>query len=374
MEVQARYALMGAFTAAVILAIFAFIYWLENSGGLRERSFYQIHFEGSVSGLLVGSGVSFNGIRVGEVTDVSLSLDRPKDVLVKIAVEPSTPVRSDTKVGIDFQGLTGAPVVMLSGGSPEAAKLVSSDGKVPLLMADPAGSMNWTESARQALNKINTILSENAVPFRELIANLETFSGALSKNSDRIDGILAGIARMTGGSKPSTKPSIYDIVVPKDLVSLQGQPNWQLSIPEPTTLLAFNTDKILIEPRHGETIPMDDARWSDNLPNLFQEKIIQSFENAGYIQQATRRRDGLENDYQLLIDIRGFKLSTSGTPTAVSEFVGKIVDKNGKIIAARDFKTTAPAQSTDASGAAEALNNAFFGSVKLLVQWTAEVI
>ena len=32
-----------------------------------------------------------------------------------------------------------------------------------------------------------------------LIANINTFSGALARNTDRVDGILAGLERMTGG-------------------------------------------------------------------------------------------------------------------------------------------------------------------------------
>ena len=52
MEIRARYIQMGAFTLAVIAAGFAFVYWLNNAGGLRERAVYRIRFESSVSGLL----------------------------------------------------------------------------------------------------------------------------------------------------------------------------------------------------------------------------------------------------------------------------------------------------------------------------------
>ena len=68
MEIRARYALIGLFMLAVILASFGFVYWLENKGGFTQNAVYEVRFEGSVSGLLVGSSVLFNGIRVGEVT------------------------------------------------------------------------------------------------------------------------------------------------------------------------------------------------------------------------------------------------------------------------------------------------------------------
>jgi phospholipid/cholesterol/gamma-HCH transport system substrate-binding protein len=77
METRARYALIGLFMLAVILASFGFVYWLENKGGFAERKTYQVRFQGSVSGLLIGSAVLFNGIRVGEVTHLTLSADAP---------------------------------------------------------------------------------------------------------------------------------------------------------------------------------------------------------------------------------------------------------------------------------------------------------
>src|ERR1041384_7892925 len=101
METRARYALIGLFMLAVIGASFAFVYWLENKGGFGDRTAYQVRFGGSVSGLLVGSSVLFNGIRVGEVTGLSIDPEHPLEVVATIAVDPRTPIRSDTLVGIE---------------------------------------------------------------------------------------------------------------------------------------------------------------------------------------------------------------------------------------------------------------------------------
>ena len=117
METRAPYALIGLFVMAVIAAAFGFVYWLHNSGGLTERTVYRVHFENTVSGLLKGASVLFNGIRVGEVTDLQLDTNNPQVITATIAVDAGTPVRADTKVGLDFQGLTGVPVVTLQGGS-----------------------------------------------------------------------------------------------------------------------------------------------------------------------------------------------------------------------------------------------------------------
>ena len=116
METRAPYVLIGAFVLAAIVAVFGFVYWLNNTGGLGPRTIYHVQFDGPVPGLLVGAGVLFNGIRVGEVTELGLAPDNPRDVNATISVASTTPVRADTKVGLEFQGLTGVPVVALEGG------------------------------------------------------------------------------------------------------------------------------------------------------------------------------------------------------------------------------------------------------------------
>ena len=126
METRAPYALIGLFVLAAVGAVFGFVYWLHNTGGLGERTVYRVRFENNVAGLLTGAAVLFNGIRVGEVIDLQLNPDNPREVTAAIAVLAGTPVRADTHAGLEFQGLTGVPVISLLGGDAGAAPLASS--------------------------------------------------------------------------------------------------------------------------------------------------------------------------------------------------------------------------------------------------------
>ena len=126
METRAPFVVVGAFVLAAIAAAFGFVYWLHNSGGLGPRATYHGQFDGAVPGLLVGAAVLFNGIRVGEVTGLGLAPDNPRGVNATISVASVTPVRADTKVGLEFQGLTGVPVIALEGG-----KETANSGPVP---------------------------------------------------------------------------------------------------------------------------------------------------------------------------------------------------------------------------------------------------
>ncbi|HKQ55038.1 MAG TPA: MlaD family protein, partial [Methyloceanibacter sp.] len=162
METRARYALIGLFMLAVIAASFAFVYWLENKGGFAERETYKVKFQGSVSGLLIGSAVLFNGIRVGEVTDLSLYTDAPQDVVATIAVSRGTPIRADTGVNIETQGLTGGAAIALSGGASTAPLMAAEGGAAPTLIAQPQAGQDWTQAARDAFQRVDRVLADNS--------------------------------------------------------------------------------------------------------------------------------------------------------------------------------------------------------------------
>src|SRR4051812_30902906 len=141
METRAPFAVIGGFVLAAIVAIFGFVYWLNNTGGLGPRTTYHVQFEGSVPGLLVGAAVLFNGIRVGEVIDLGLAPDNPRRVDARISVASTAPVRADTKVGLEFQGLTGVPVIALEGGASVAASR-----QVSTLIAEQGAGQSMTQA------------------------------------------------------------------------------------------------------------------------------------------------------------------------------------------------------------------------------------
>ena len=91
MEIRARYTLIGLFTLFAFGAAFAFVYWLNHAGGLTQQSLYRARFENTVSGLLKGSAVLFNGIRVGEIVDLQLSPENPKQVTAIMSVDQKPP-------------------------------------------------------------------------------------------------------------------------------------------------------------------------------------------------------------------------------------------------------------------------------------------
>ncbi len=373
MEFRARYITIGVFTLSVIAAVFAFVYWLNNIGGLREQAVYEIRFQNAVSGLVAGSGVLFNGIRVGEVTEMKLDPKQPSQLSAIISINKSTPIRKDTQIAIDYQGLTGGANILLRGVSAASPVVVGENGAVPVLLANLNVGQSWTQAAGEVLAKVNKILEDNSDPLNGIMKNLNKFTAALAKNSDKVDGIVAGLERMTGGNSKDNIP-LYDLVAASNFEKLDQEPTWHVVVSEPTVLLGLNTDKILLAPKPGEISSISNAKWTDNLPNLFQTKLVQSFENAGYLKSISKPAAGADSTHRLLIDIRSFQLATNGQPKAIAEFIAKIHSNDGKVVATKKFSTSVTASSFDASGASVALGKAFTTTVKELIAWTANAL
>jgi phospholipid/cholesterol/gamma-HCH transport system substrate-binding protein len=377
METRAPYALIGLFVLAAIGAVFGFVYWLNNTGGLSERAVYRVRFENTVSGLLTGAAVLFNGIRVGEVTGLRLDPDHPRHVIASIAVVATTPIRADTQAGLEYQGLTGVPVVSLLGGASAVPLVPLSPVEPPLLVADPAAGQSMTEAARQALRKIDAVLADNAGPLKSAIANLDTFTGALARNSDRVDAILAGLEHMVGGGAAKAAiPTYYDLTAPKTFPPAEKEPKAQLVVADPSALAALDTQRIIFAPGAGDGPTVDVAQWSDTIPKMLQARIVQTLENSKYVAAVARPMEGLAADYQLVIDIRSFQIvpGPAGSPVAQVEFAAKVVGDGGRIVGSHTFSAAVPVPDIHAAGAAAAIDRAFGKAATDLVIWTGTVI
>ena len=196
METRANYVLIGSFTLAVIAAAFGFVMWFQSLHTTKARSPLRIVFEGPAAGLRNGGSVNFNGIRVGEV--ISVKLDNPRRVVALAMVENNAPIRKDTLVGLEFQGLTGIAAISLKGGEEAAPGVPLDEDGVPMLTADPAGLQDVTESIRATLQNINKVVADNQGSVKNALHNLETFTASLARNAEKIDNVMLKVDGVMG--------------------------------------------------------------------------------------------------------------------------------------------------------------------------------
>ncbi len=372
MEVRARYILIGSFTLAVILGLFGFTYWIKNTGGIGKRAIYQVRFEQPVAGLVVGSNVLFNGIRAGVVTDLTLDPSDPKRVNVLISLDPAIPVRSDTEVDITYQGFTGAPAISLKGGDASSAPLSPKDHHLPVLTAAPGVGQNLSDSARETLRHLDQILTDNAKPLHSAIEGFSTFSQMLGKNSGRLQDIIGGLEKLTGVGEKPKPPPVFDLAAATSFPTSLNSVSARIVVPDPTAILAFDTQNILVRSPDGIFSNIENAKWADNLPKLMQARVLQSFENARQLAKVDRPGDQTEGAFRLELGIRSFQISFQPAPSAHVQFSARLLSDKGDVVGAHMFNADVEAKSDKPAGLVAALNTAFSQAARDLVIWTTE--
>jgi phospholipid/cholesterol/gamma-HCH transport system substrate-binding protein len=196
METRANFVLIGSFTLAVIAAAFGFVLWFQSLHTTKARSPIRIIFEGPASGLRNGGSVNFNGIRIGEV--ISVKLDNPRRVVALAMVGNDAPIRKDTLVGLEFQGLTGVAAISLKGGEEAAPPVPLDEDGTPVLTADPNALQDVTEAIRGTLQNINRVVADNQEAVKSSLRNLETFTSSLARNAEKIDNVMLKVDGVMG--------------------------------------------------------------------------------------------------------------------------------------------------------------------------------
>jgi phospholipid/cholesterol/gamma-HCH transport system substrate-binding protein len=188
MRAHASNLLIGTLALALAAGSVGALLGYRKLAGIRQQVPFRVIFEGSASGLRKGGSVNFAGVRVGEV--VSLKLDNPHRVVALTMIDGETPVRKDTQVGLEFQGLTGIAAISFTGGSDTAPPPPKGADGIPELTADPEGTLGLQEKIRVALRNVDKVIADNEVAVKDTLRNFETFTATLSSNGERITSIV----------------------------------------------------------------------------------------------------------------------------------------------------------------------------------------
>jgi phospholipid/cholesterol/gamma-HCH transport system substrate-binding protein len=203
METRANFVLIGAFSLAVIVGAFMLVLFFSGLGRVSETKVYQVVFTGSVSGLLRGGPVLFNGLRVGEVTQIDFVPNDPGRVSAFIKVEARIPIKTDTKARLELQGLTGGSAVALSGESSDAPALQGKDGAPAVIVAEPSQFQNLlqnvqsiSQKADAVLGKADKLIEANSGAITDTLHNIDAFSKALGEHSAGLGDAMGGLAEV----------------------------------------------------------------------------------------------------------------------------------------------------------------------------------
>lgn len=185
MERKAHYALIGTFVLVSLAALLAFTAWLSNAQFDKKFDNYEISFRGGVQGLSEGTEVRFNGLKVGDITELRIDPNDNNSVIVDIQVVSNTPIDFESIGRMEPLGLTGLNYIQIIPGGPNSRLIKNSTDKDPFRLKGEASRIDLLlgsggtvmESSQAALARINAVMTPEAImDFHEILNNLKVIT------------------------------------------------------------------------------------------------------------------------------------------------------------------------------------------------------
>ena len=192
METKANYVLIGAFTIIISLFLLLFALWAAKYSSEKTWQEYLVIFNEPVTGLTEGSSVQYNGISVGTVDKLSLAPDDPRRVRALLRVQANAPVKTDTRAKMSMTGITGSPIIQLTGGNPGSPRLVDVDQReIPLIQTEPSALQNIADTANRLVARLDQVLSEeNVERVANTLENIESLTGSIADQREDLRALI----------------------------------------------------------------------------------------------------------------------------------------------------------------------------------------
>ncbi len=158
---------------------------------------------------------------------------------------------------------------------------------------------------------------------------------------------------------------------------LQADPSWptvdwQLVVPRPVGAALVDSARIAVRPAPAALQVYKGAAWTQPAPDIVHDAVVHAFEDSGRIGGVARRGEGIDADFQLLLDVRRFDsdYAEPGGPAAVVEIGAKLLaDDEDQVVANRVFRASVPAGGTDITSVAAAFEQALGEATGGIVGW-----
>jgi len=198
-EAKTNYTLVGLSVMILLISLCAGAIWLSFGFDKTKYLHYVIYTNESVSGLSEEALVKFNGVKVGYVDNVSLSIDKPGKVRIIINIAQGTPITRSTYATMMSQGITGSNYLNLAVDGTNHELLYST-------AANPVPEIPYHDSFFYRLEKNFDVLSkeietmfsaDNAKHMNAILANLDKLSSDLPKISNGLSAAIQDVSDMS---------------------------------------------------------------------------------------------------------------------------------------------------------------------------------
>jgi len=232
METRSNHVLVGTIVLVLMAALLLFTVWLAGLSNKAAKCF-DIYFSQGVGGLNKGTAVSFSGVPVGAIEQISLLPDRPEFVWVRIEVDADTPVLQGTTAQIKGVGFTGVSEIQLDGAvkggrpivqlGPQGCPVIpSSSGGLGALLNSAPELIDRIQRLTERLTELLSDRNQNAVS--DILENVDMSTRVLAERApDLADAIGdARIAAREAGIAAQRVGILADNT--SRLVNEQGKP------------------------------------------------------------------------------------------------------------------------------------------------------
>lgn len=202
---KAHYALIGALVLTFLVMAICSILWLSGDNYDQKVDSYVVTFDGPIRGVQEAAEVRFNGIKVGEVTNLRLDPNDTNKVLVDISVVQETPIDTASYAQLEAQGLTGLNIIQLFSGGSGSSLLKDIPANGPYIIEGResqfdsllTGSGSIMDSAQQALGQLIAAMDQQSIEdFQNILSHIEKITREYSDDpltATRIEKTLAAI-------------------------------------------------------------------------------------------------------------------------------------------------------------------------------------
>lgn len=214
---------IGIYALLIFLGAWAGIRFLSGVDIFGRTYAYYAYYD-NASGLQSASAVVIRGVKVGQVSSVAVSANDPSKVEVALSISKDYKIPSDSKAKIFSAGLMGGQAIEIILGS--ATTYIEPEGtiasQVEVGMFDAITSefgdvkeklVVMIDNLNTTLTTLNTLVDNNSASITsavshlnallvelessQIVANLDSFTGTLKNNGEKIDGIVENLDDLT---------------------------------------------------------------------------------------------------------------------------------------------------------------------------------
>ncbi|AIY43951.1 ABC-type transport system involved in resistance to organic solvents [Collimonas arenae] len=204
MENKAHALIAGLFTVVLLIAAIVGVMWFNSDR--VERVPYEIATKLSVPGLNPQADVRYRGLDAGKVDAITFDPKFPGQILIKIKLNPDTPVTQSTFATLGYQGVTGIAYIQLDDDGSKPVKLVSSKQQLARIELRPSlfdnlqsrGSVILAR-AEDMINKLNALLDpENQKTMVKAFSDVSDTANAYRGIPQQLEPTLRQLPTLTG--------------------------------------------------------------------------------------------------------------------------------------------------------------------------------